>query len=69
MADEAPDPAHDPEAIRKGLLERAALLVQEAERVGRTANAEAERLRREANEAIAEAHRIESADDDAVPPT
>jgi hypothetical protein len=46
----------------KTLLPRAALLFQEAERVGRIADDEAERLRREANEAIAEAHRIEPID-------
>jgi hypothetical protein len=64
MADEALDPASDPEAIRKALLERAALLVEEAQRVGRIANDEAELLRREVNEAIAEAHRIEPIDDE-----
>jgi cellobiose-specific phosphotransferase system component IIA len=72
MADEALGAAGDPETIRKALLERAALLVQEAERVGRMANDDAERLRREANEAIAEAHqiRVEPIDDeDTADPT
>jgi hypothetical protein len=72
MADEALDPARDAEAIRKALLERAALLFQEAERVGRMANDEAERLRRKANEAIAEARqiRVEPIDvEDAADPT
>jgi hypothetical protein len=62
MADERLDPARDAEAIRKALLERAALLLQEAERIGRIANDEAERRRRKADEAIAEAHRIDPVD-------